>query len=145
MLRLSSLFFVALLLFSFTVCSQEAATIEVKVDKEKVTTGEIFTLSIKIKGSFSSPKVTLPDIKDFRVASQAQSKSYSFKESRPTTLLNFTYLLFAPEPGVFTIGQVIVEDKSERITSDDITIEVTGKPLKEKKPPPSIYHRGFDI
>ena len=73
------------------------------------------------------------EFKNFRVASQQQSKSYAFKEGKTKMIINITYGLFAVESGVFIIEPVILEDDGKKHRSKAIKIKVIGKPLKEQK------------
>ena len=108
-------------------------TIGVKVNKEKVETGEIFLYVIKIEGVFNSPELILPKFKNFHVASQSQSRNYSFNDEGMKLMLSLTYQLFAPEPGVFAIEEVVVKDGDQEFKSKPVSIEVTGEPLPKKK------------
>lgn len=107
--------------------------IDVKVDKRKVETGEIFTYEVTVQGDLDvSAKLKLPKFKDLRVVSQSQSRNYSIKSGVAKTTLNFTYHIFAPNPGVYTIEPVTLESGENKYQSRVITIKVRGKPLKEK-------------
>jgi len=107
--------------------------IEVKVDKKKVDTGEIFTYKIIVQGDLESEaQLKLPEFKNLRVVSQSQSRNYSVKSGLGKTTINFTYHIFAPKAGVYTIEPVTLESKDSKYQSRAITIKAKGKPLKEK-------------
>lgn len=144
MLRSLSVFLAATIVFSSASYAQDTI-VTASVDKEKVRTAEVFTYQVEIKGEFTSPKIALPDFKDFRVVAQNQSKSYSFKEGKTHLTLKLTLMLFASNPGTFTISEVIVEDKESRFMSNSITIVVTGKPLEKKRLIPRDIDSGIDI
>ena len=108
--------------------------IAVEVDKEKVETGEIFTYEVTVQGDLElSAQLKLPEFKNLRVVSQNQSRNYSIKGGVAKTTINFTYHIFAPKPGVFTIKPVILETGENKYQSRSITIKASGKPLEEKK------------
>lgn len=107
--------------------------IDATVDKRKVETGEIFTYEVIVQGNLDvSAKLKLPEFKDLRVVSRSQSRNYSIKSGVAKTTLNFTYHIFAPNPGVYTIEPVTLESGENKYQSRVITIKVRGKPLKEK-------------
>lgn len=107
--------------------------IEVKVDKKKVETGEIFTYEVTVQGNLgASTQLKLPEFKDLKVVSRSQSRNYSIKSGLAKTTFNFTYHIFAPNPGIYTLGPVTLESEENKYQSRAITIKVRGKPLKEK-------------
>ena len=107
--------------------------IDATVDKRKVETGEIFTYEVIVQGNLDvSDKLKLPEFKELRVVSRSQSRNYSIKSGVAKTTLNFTYHIFAPNPGVYTIEPVTLESGENKYQSRVITIKVRGKPLKEK-------------
>jgi hypothetical protein len=118
---------------------------EAKVDKNKVETGEIFTYTLKIEGDFSSPKLALPDFRDFKIVSQNQTKSYSFKDNKARLQFNLIYHLVVAHPGTFTIKEAILEDKERKFKSNSIVVEVSGKPLEDKKKLAPYIEQGTDI
>lgn len=145
MLRLFNLSLIIFLLFTFLSFSQDEEVIEVKVSKDKVETGEVFTYRIKIEGSFTQPELTLPEFKDFKVISQSRSKNYAFKQGRKKVIHNLVYQLFAPNPGVFTIKEAVLEDRGKKFKSKSITIDVKGRPLKEKRKILPYIEKGIEI
>ena len=122
-----------MLCFSSIGFSPGQKIIDVKVDKKQVETGEIFTYEITVQGNLESPaQLKLPEFKGLKVVSRSQSRNYSLKAGVTKTTINFTYLIFAPEPGVYTIEPAIVEKGERKYQSRAITIKARGKPLKEK-------------
>ena len=49
------------------------------------------------------------------------------------TAVNFTYHIFAPNPGVYTIEPVTLEIEKNKYQSQAITIKAAGKPSEQKK------------
>ena len=141
MSKLFKLAFVGLWFFSSGLFLGEAAPlgigekiIDVKVDKKEVETGEIFTYEIIVQGNLeSSAQLKLPEFKDFKVVSQSQFRNYSTKGGVAKITINFTYYIFAANPGVYTIEPVTLESGDNKYQSRAITIEATGKPLEKKK------------
>ena len=132
---MSKLFKLALIgLWFFSIgFSPGQKIIDVKVDKRKVETGEIFAYEIMVQGNLESPaQLKLPEFKGLKVISQSQSRNYSVKGGVITATLSFTYLLFAPKPGTYTIEPATLESKERKYQSRTITIKARGKPLKEK-------------
>ena len=141
MSKLFRLALIGLCLFSSSLSLNKAfplgigeKVIDVKVNKKKVETGEIFTYEIIVQGNLeSSAQLKLPEFKDLRVVSQSQSRNYSTKSGLAKTTINFTYHIFAPNPGVFTIESATLESGENKYQSQAIVIKATGKPLEEKK------------
>lgn len=125
--------------------SRDTPIIEVKTAKDTVETDEIFTYKITLEGTFSKPQLKLPEFKDFIIASQSQSKNYSFRDGDINIILNLTYFLFAPEAGIFTIEPAVVEDESKIYKSKPLTVKVTGKSLPEKRKLLPFIEKGTDI
>ncbi|MCK9615132.1 MAG: BatD family protein [Candidatus Omnitrophica bacterium] len=144
-LRISLFRFIILIFLSTAAYAQTPSIIEASVNKHKITTGEIFTYTLKIEGEFLSPKLTIPKFDNFTIASQGQQRQYTSKGNRTTLTIKITYHLFAPNPGSFTIEGANVADKNKRIEAKPIAIEVTGKPLKEKIKVAPHIERGIDI
>jgi len=118
---------------------------EAKVSKSVVSTGEIFTYTLKIEGQVRSPKIELPEFENFTIASQSQQRQYTSKNNGTNLTLQITYNLFAPNPGNFVIKGASLTDKGKRIETQPIAIEVTGKPLEEKLRAAPSLEKGIDI
>ncbi len=128
------------------VFSEETATLAATVNKNKVTTGEIFTYVAKANGEFMAPKLKLPEFKNFVIVSKAEQRSYTAKESGIHFEEKLILNLMCPKPGVFTIEGFSVEDKGKKLTANSLTIEATGRPIEEKsKPRPPYNGEGIDI
>ncbi len=119
--------------------------ITVSVDKQEVETGEVFTYKIKVNGEFTQPKVTLPRFKDFKLASQSHSKSYSVGNTKTAVKINLVFYLFATEPGTFTIEPVVLKSAEGRYESKAITINAKGEALKDKRKILPYLKRGTNL
>lgn len=119
--------------------------IEVKTDKSVVETGEIFIYEVKVDGDFTSPEIILPEFKNFKIVSQNQSKSYSIKENKMRLVLNLTYYLFAANPGIFSIEEVVIKDEEKEFKGEAVSIEVTGLPLEKKKKIIPYIEKGINL
>ena len=139
------LLLVSCLLFTCGVFSQEASILEAKINKTKVSTGEIFTYTARIEGGFTSPKLQLPEFKNFMIVSRSEQRSYIAKSKGMRFEEKLILNLLCPNPGVFTIEGFRVEDKGKKLTANPVTIEATGKPLEEKAKPLPYTGKGIDI
>lgn len=122
------------------VCAAPEAVVEVKADKTVVSAGETFTYTITIKGEFSSPKITMPEFNNFEIVSQRKSQSYMIKEGVSHIEITTRFILAAYTPGVYTIERVIVKDKGQTYSSEEVSIEVKGSPLKKKKDRDTLFN-----
>lgn len=148
MLRLFKLSLTSALLCFFVNCEafpQETTTIEAKVSKSKVETGEVFLYAVNIEGNFASPKLNLPDFKNFVVASRQETRNYTTKDNKLHLSLKLNYGLIATKPGTFAIDGLNVEDKGKKIKANALIIEVTGKPVEEQNKMNPYGNSGVDI
>lgn len=108
--------------------------IEAKVTKKIVETGEIFNYELKLQGEINATGLQLPSFEGFQVLSQSQFQSYSSEGGVNKTLITLTYLLFASEPGTFTITPaILLENGKKKYQSQAITIKVKGESLEKKQ------------
>ncbi len=121
-----------IILSNTAVYAQTEPAIEAKTDKNKVTTGETFTYTLKIEGEFNSPKLRLPAFSDFIIVSQGQKRQYIAKGNSTLLIVKVNYTLRALNPGNFVIEGASVTGKDKQAKAAPITIEVTGEPIKNK-------------
>lgn len=143
--REGSKYYFLIVIFLFPLLSLAEELIIVKVDKEVVNTGEIFTYTAEVKGEFTSPEVFPPEFKNFTVVFQNQSRNYSFKDDKIILEFSLTYQLFASQPGEFTIEELIVKDGKKEFKGRSFIIKVEGKPLEEKRKVLPYIDSGIDI
>lgn len=140
--------FKLLLLLLFIALSGTAfaqARLEAKVSKDKVATGEIFTYTIKGEADSVSAKLILPDFENFVIVSQNQAQNYSLKNTKTVIEFVLVYGLLAPRPGSFLIKEAVLKDKGSEGRTKPINIEVSGKPLEDKRKIQPYLERGTDI
>ena len=142
---LAIILLVSCFLFTGEIFSEETTIVEAKVSKTQVATGEIFAYTIKVEGEFISPKLKLPEFKNFIIASRSEQRSYIAKSKGMRFEEKLTLNLLCPKPGVFTIEGFSVEDNGKKLTANSVKIEVTGKPLEEKAKPLPYTSKGIDI
>ena len=123
----------------------DSEVIEVKVSKNEVSTGEIFSYNIAVEGNFSEPQLSLPKFIGLRVTSQSHAKSYSFEEGARKTVIKFGYHLFAPAPGEYTIEPVILKDGDQKYQSKLIKIKAKGESLSKKKKLLPFIRKGTEL
>ncbi|UCC94814.1 MAG: BatD family protein [Candidatus Omnitrophota bacterium] len=149
MSKLSKIVHCYIFIFCFAIFlwgfGENAKKIEARVDKQAVETGEVFIYSLKIEGDFAGSKLTLPKFEGLKIASQQQSKNYSLETDTVKLTLNLIYHLFAPQPGMFTIEPAVIERDGREYKSKRFTIEVSGRPLEEKKKILPYIQGGTDL
>lgn len=144
-LKISIFSFLIVILLSTVAYAQTPGTIKASVDKNAVATGEIFVYTLKIEGGFLSPKLTMPKLDNFKIASQNQERQYVSKGHSTALVIKITCHLFAADPGSFTIEGASLTDKDKKIEAKPIIIKVTGKSLKEKIKVSPHIRKGIDI
>ena len=145
MLRLSKIAVLIVIWGLFLGAGDADQIIKASVDKTKISTGELFTYTLVVEGVFSKPKVVPPKFKDFKIASQTQSQSYSLSGKDSQITIKLVYSLFAENSGEFTIAAGQVLDKQREYKSNSIVILVEGKPLSEKKKILPLLKEGLEI
>jgi len=107
--------------------------IEATVDKPSVETGEIFTYTITVEGTFKTPKLILPDFKKVGIVAQSQSRRYITVNSKRRLQTIIRFSLFARKPGTLKLGPAALEEGRRRYKTKPVVIKITGKPLDEKQ------------
>ncbi len=141
------LYFVALSIITIAqpVNAQENGEMKATVNKVKVSTGEMFTYNIQIKGEFESPQLDIPKFENFAVVGQSQKRKYFSKKGNTEVNIEITYNLIAINPGTFILKSATLRDNGKKIEAKPITITVTGTSLKEKRKTPPGIRRAIDI
>ena len=120
--------------------------IEAKVSDRMVETGEIFSYELKLQGEINATCLQLPDFEGFQVLSQSQSQSYSSQGGVIKTSINLIYLLFASEPGTFTITPaILMKNGKKKYQSRAITIKVSGESLERKQKILPYIEKGIEL
>lgn len=145
MLRLSKIIVLIVIWGLFLGAGDAEQTVKASVDKTKISTGELFTYSLLVEGVFSSLQVVPPEFKDFKIASQSQSQSYSLSGKATQITVKLSYSLYAATAGEFTIEAASVLDKGKEYKSNSIIVSVEGKPLSEKKKILPLLKKGLQI
>ncbi|MDP2923964.1 MAG: BatD family protein [Candidatus Omnitrophota bacterium] len=132
-LKLFSLVVIFILTASLSSFPQDKNIVEAKVNKTIVKIGENFIYSARIEGDFISAKLVLPKFEGFIIVAQKQSQNYIASGLKTKLVVSLVYELIAPKPGIFTIKEITVKDKNNEFKSRPISIEVTGKPMQDKR------------
>lgn len=110
-----------------------SSPIEATVDKASVKTGEVFTYTITVEGSFETARLVLPDFQKVRIVSREQSREYRMADSKRQLKTVIRFSLFVPQPGVVKLRPTCLEDGKHRYKSRAVVIKVTGEPLQEQQ------------
>jgi hypothetical protein len=120
-----------LLVMSFAATAQDA-TFTASVDPERVGAGEQFQLHLTFSGNSTTLPSGLkpPDFGKFVVISGPNtSQSIQFINMRASVQLVYSYVLYAREPGTYTIGPASVEYKGSTVKTEPVKVVVEkGKP-----------------
>lgn len=113
----------------------EIVEVKATVNKKAVKQNEIFTYTIFIKGSFkATPKITIPEFKDFTVIGRSQSQGISHRENTREAYFVFEYALRPKKSGELTIPPVQVAYQSKTYQSEEVSITVAeSNPLDKLK------------
>lgn len=145
--KLNKLFSIAPLLFILALMApmamlgQEAA-FTASVEPDRVGAGEQFQLHLTFTGTSTTLPSGLkpPDFGKFVVISGPNtSQSIQFINMRASVSLTYTYVLYAREPGTYTIGPASVEYKGAAVKTAPVKVVVEkGKPA----PKPAAENAG---
>lgn len=142
MLKSAKLICFIVIVFLALGCRQEAVEennyppIRVETSQNLLNAGEIFSYSVKIKGSFVEPEIKLPCLNDFKVISTQKSEKFFRQEDKVKVEIKINYLLLAPKPGTFTVepAKIISDEKTYQSQPVEITVKEGVLPEKEKPP-----------
>jgi hypothetical protein len=113
------------------------ATFTASVNSTKVQAGEQFQLTLIISGGDmnSVRNLKAPDFSQFVVISGPnQSTNMQWINGQVSATMSYSYILYARQPGKFTISSAAIEYKGKTLKSGPIQIEVTqGKPKQQQK------------
>ena len=121
----------AVLLLAADAFAEQAPTISLSAEANKVGVGEVLPLTIEVSAEGTKPqKIALPDFDGFEVVSKSISSPLQFSFGTGTGV-KMTYTtryelgLLAKKVGTHKIGPVIVTHGGKEFKSDTIVVEVT--------------------
>lgn len=127
---------VLLVILAMTVYAQDA-TFTASVDPSVVAAGEQFQVTFQFTGSGASNPSDLkaPDFGQFVVISGPNtSQSFQFVNGRSSIGITYTYVLYARQPGTFTIGPASLTYKGQTVSTQPVKVSVEkGKPKQQQQ------------
>ena len=129
--------FCLIVFLSFFFLAQASAEVSVKaeIDKLKLSRDEVATYKVIIVSSEKEgPKLELPKFEAFKVVSQAQSSTFSFRGGKSVKQLVFIYILAPQQTGKLKIAPAVVKLKSETYPTAAFEVEVTPSLHPEGRP-----------
>jgi BatD DUF11 like domain len=103
------------------------------LSKGTVATGEVFTYTVTVIGSFNKPSLTLPEFKSLKVISQRQSKEYIKIKKKNTLKTTITFSLVSHRPGIIKLGSALLQYGKRRFKSKGMVVKIIGLPLNNEK------------
>lgn len=120
---LSALISIFLIAFSFTANAQSSFT--ASVDKDQVSLGDYFQLTLTFEGSQGGKNFHPPAFNDFMVLSGPnQSTRMQIVNGSVSSSISYSYILQPRDEGKFTIGAASIENEGRKYQTQPITIEV---------------------
>ena len=133
--RLSIVFLLAAISFGVPVQTQaQEASLVASVDPDRVGAGDQFQLHFTFRGTGATLPSELkpPDFGQFVVISGPNtSRSIQFTNMQASVGLTYSYVLYARQPGTYTIGPASLDFKGSTITSGPVKVVV-----EKSKPAP---------
>jgi len=118
---------ISLVLWLLAASGVAAATIqfEASVDRTRARQTEPIRLTLRITSDEQLGQVTPAfDLKDFQVEGPATSTRMEMRNTNVTFSRELTYVLYAKQPGTFTIGPLQLEMEGEYYQTKPITVEI---------------------
>lgn len=139
---------VSLAIFAFFPSSAALAqgeySIQTHTDKQSITEGERFTLTVIIRSNSSiTTEPKQPDLKDFVIDGRQQFSRISIVNGAQSVEAGYHYSLRPLKPGKLTIGRFEInytgpDGAAKTAQSEPIIIEVSPEAVEEETPPPSV-------
>jgi hypothetical protein len=125
----------ALFLFSTAFVQAQDGSFTAEADPARVAAGEEFRITFAFSGSDvnSVSNLKAPDFTQFvLISGPSQSTNMQWINGRMSASISYSYILYARQPGKYTIGSAAIEYRGRILKSNPISIEITqGK----SKPP----------
>lgn len=124
--------------------AQGEYSIQTHTDKQSITEGERFTLTVIIRSSSSiTSEPAQPDLKDFVIDGRQQFSRISIVNGAQSVEAGYHYSLRPIKPGRLTIGKFILNytdpaGVQKTAQSEPIIIEVSPEAVEEEPAPPSV-------
>ena len=134
------IFLIIVLLFEFwvfnSICAASDIIFEASVDKNKISFGRSFKLSLIFHNTQDAPKPELPQIKNVRVRYAGPSALMSIVNGKTTKSITYNYMITPLKSGILSLGPFSVSYEGKNYTSGQVTVEVVRGPVAEKKQAP---------
>ena len=124
--------------------AQGEYNIQTHTDKQSITEGERFTLTVIIRSNSSiTTEPKQPDLKDFVIDGRQQFSRISIVNGAQSVEAGYHYSLRPLKPGKLTIGRFEINYTDpagvpKTAQSEPITIEVSPEAIEEETAPPSV-------
>lgn len=129
--RIATVFIVFIYLIICSVASADTASLTITVDKEIATLEDVINLTISVAGNGGEP--SLPALQSFESIRQGSTSRVQIINGQMSAHVDYSYLLYPKQEGVFIIGPATLDYKGSKITSNTVTITVrkaVGRPAE---------------
>ncbi|MCZ6775344.1 MAG: BatD family protein [Ignavibacteria bacterium] len=134
-MRVRTIYIATFMLCSRLISAQDA-TFEASIDKNPVSLGNQFTLSLTLEnaGAGSAKDLQPPDLSKFHImGGPNQSSSMQFINGVMSSSVTYSYVLQPKELGKFTIGTASIKVGGKVFTTSPLTLEVVKSPPRQKQ------------
>ena len=120
------LLFTIFILFIIVLCSSAAtaapASLSITADKDQATLEDVINLTISVEGARGEP--ALPPMPAFEATRQGSSSRVQIINGQMSSSVDYSYLLYPKQEGVFTIGPATLDYNGSKITSNTLNITI---------------------
>ena len=124
------------------ISSTYAQDLTLRTDSTRYDINDTITATIRLESEQNQGgNIAIEWLWSFDIVWQSQSTSYRSINGNTLSTLTMVIKLIAEQPGVYTIGPVQLESGTGTITSNHITIEITGEKLFVGQVDPSVQQQ----
>lgn len=120
--RIATISIVLILIIISSVASAGTASLSITVDKEIATLEDVINLTISVIGNGGEP--TLPALPSFELIRQGSASRVQIINGQMSAHVDYNYLLYPKQEGVFIIGPATLDYKGSKLTSNTVKITV---------------------
>jgi hypothetical protein len=118
-----------------------AATFTASLDRDAIYVGESATLSLSFEGGQPADPVSPPAVPNLQITPAGTSRQISIDNGRSTTILTYSFQVFARQPGDYSIPAVTAVVDGQRLRTQPLTLKV----LKPNAPSPQAINSGSQV
>lgn len=123
-----------------TTLRAQTSSAKATLDTSSISTGESVQLSITVEGTSLADKPVIEDVDGLEINSLGRSTMVNMVNGVYTALTTYTYEIIALKPGSYTLGPFEVKIKNQKLTTNSVTLQVSGAVNRGATKTPATGH-----